>query len=92
MAGIPAGEVQQDLTTAHSLFDSGEYDDAIDAYEEILARVPRLTSLNLQIGHAYREKQDIERALEAYRAVPRDTPAAEEAALAIESLDAAAGR
>ena len=90
LAGIQAGEIQQDLTAAHSLFDRGDYDDAIDAYEVILERVPKLTSLNLQIGHAYLEKQDYRRALAAYRAVPTDTPAAEEAATAIAALETAA--
>ena len=90
LAGIPAGEVQEDLTAAHSLFDQGDYDNAIGAYEVILGRIPELTSLNLQIGHAYLEKRDYQRALAAYQAVPADTPAAEEAAAAIEALHAAA--
>ena len=91
LAGIQAGALQEDLTAAHSLFDRGEFDDAIDAYETLLERVPTLTSLNLQIGHAYLEKRDYERARAAYRAVPADTPAATEAAAAIEALDVAAG-
>lgn len=89
LAGIQAGEIQQELSAAHALFDQGDYDDAIDAYEVILDRVPTLTSLNLQIGHAYLEKRDYTRARAAYRAVPADTPAAEEAAAALEALDAA---
>ena len=63
-----------------------DFDGAIDAYAEVLERIPKLTSLNLQIGHAYREKRDFGRALAAYRAVPADSPAAREAAAAIEVL------
>ena len=88
LAGIPAGEIQEDLAVAHQLFDRRSFDDAIDAYEALLERVPRLTSLYLQIGHAYVERREYERALAAYHAVPADTPAAAEAASAIEALQA----
>ena len=88
LAGIPAGEIQEALAAAHQLFDRGSFDDAIEAYEALLERVPRLTSLHLQIGHAYVERREYERALAAYHAVPADTPAAAEAASAIEALQA----
>ena len=86
LAGIRAVDIQVDLAAAHALFDQDDFDGAIDAYAEMLERVPQLTSLNLQIGHAYREKRDFERALAAYRAVPADSPAAREAAAAIKAL------
>lgn len=94
LAGIPAGEIQEDLLVAHRLFDRGAFDDAIDAYEELLERVPQLTSLHLQIGHAYVEREEYDRALAAYQAVPADTLAGSEAAAAIEALQAvmASGR
>ena len=89
LAGIPAGEIQEDLAAAHRMFDRGRFNDAIDAYEELLERVPQLTSLHLQIGHAYVERRDYDRALAAYQAVPADTTAADEAAAAIDALQAA---
>ena len=88
LAGIPAGEIQEDLAVAHQLFDLRSFDDAIEAYEALLERVPRLTSLYLQIGHAYVEQREYERALAAYQAVPAETPAGAEAASAIEDLQA----
>lgn len=88
LAGIPAGEIQEDLAAAHRMFDRGRFNDAIDAYEELLERVPQLTSLHLQIGHAYVERREYERALAAYQAVPADTTAADEAAAAIDALQA----
>ena len=88
LAGIPAGEIQEDLAAAHRMFDRGSFDDAIDAYEELLERVPQLTSLHLQIGHAHVERREYDRALTAYQAVPADTTAADEAAAAIEALQA----
>ncbi len=94
LAGIPAGEIQEDLAAAHGLFDRRSFDDAIEAYEALLERVPQLTSLHLQIGHAYVERLEYDRALAAYEAVPADTSAASEAAAAIEALHVtmAAGR
>ena len=86
LAGIPAGEIQEQLAAAHQMFDRGSFDDAIEAYEALLERVPRLTSLHLQIGHAYLERREYERALAAYEAVPGDTAAAAEAASSIEAL------
>lgn len=88
LAGIRADDIQAEVDAAHDLFDSGEYDDAIASYEVVLEQVPLLTSLHLQIGHAYRAKQDYERALLAYRAVPADTTAGAEAESAIQDLEA----
>ena len=90
LAGVRAGEVQEALADAHARFDRGDFDAAIEAYEALLERLPRLTSLHLQIGHAYLEKRDYRRALAAYRAVPADTPAAAVAASAIAALSAGA--
>ena len=91
LAGIRAVDLQVDLAAAHALFDQDDFDGAIDAYAKMLERIPKLTSLNLQIGHAYREKRDFGRALAAYRAVPADSPAAREAATAIQSLQTEQG-
>ena len=74
------------------LLERGDFDAAIDGYQAVLDRAPLLTSLHLQIGHAYREKEDVERALEAYRAVPVDQPSGEEAQAAIAALEAGATR
>ena len=81
LAGIRA------KAAANALFDQGDYTGAISAYQGILEQVPALTSLNLQIGHAYREEQDFTQARAAYRKVPSDTPASKEAESALEELD-----
>lgn len=91
LANVHADDLHTLLDAADALFDLGSFDRAIDAYEAVLERAPPLTSLHLQIGHAYREKQETERALEAYRSVPSDTPAGAEATAAIEEILAAAG-
>lgn len=91
LANVHADDLHALIDAADALFDLGNYDRAIDAYEAVLERVPPLTSIHLQIGHAYREQAETERALEAYRSVPSDTPAGAEATAAIEEIVAAAG-
>ena len=86
LAGLRADELQDAIDAANVLFDAGNYDEAIEAYEAVLGDAPQLTSLNLQIGHAYREKLDTEKALAAYRSVPDNEPAGLEALEAIHAL------
>ena len=87
LAGIRADDLQTDVDAAHRLFDDGDYDRAISAYQTILGQVPQFTSLNLQIGHAYLEKRDFERARSSYSQVPPDTRARVEAESALRELD-----
>jgi len=86
LAGIQAQELQADLDAAHKLFDDGHYDSAIDAYGAMLERIPQLTSLNIQIGHAYRNQQNYKQAMESYQKVPKNSPASEEVKMAIQAL------
>jgi len=86
LAGIQATKIQQDLAEAHLQFDEGDFDGAIKSYTAILERVPALTALYLEIGHAYVEKQNFRKAQEAYESVPSHTAAAAEAATAMQSL------
>ena len=88
LANLRGDEIQEALDAADLLFDSGDYDGAIEAYQLLLIQVPRLTGLHIQIGHAYREKNDVSRALAAYRAVPADDAVSGEAQAAIEALQA----
>jgi tetratricopeptide (TPR) repeat protein len=87
LAGLRADDLQAEIDAAHSLFDSGEYDRAIAAYQIILAQVPTLTSLNIQIGHSYLAKLDYELARSAYQKVPSETLARAEANSALIDLD-----
>ncbi len=92
LANLRGDELQEALDAADALYDRGDYDAAIDAYEAVLTTVPRLTGLHVQIGHAYREKNDVEQALAAYRAVPTGDPASAEAQGAIAALQAGVDR
>ena len=92
LANLRGDELEEALDAADALYDRGDYDDAIDAYESVLVSVPGLTGLHVQIGHAYRQKNDFNRALAAYRAIPVGDPASVEAQGAIEALQASQDR
>ncbi len=86
LAGLTARELVESLEQAEELFDRREYDAAIDAYRSILERTPALTTLSLQIGHAFREKQEPDQALAAYRTVLDADPSNVEARAAIDAV------
>lgn len=92
LANLRGDELEEALDAADALYDRGDFDAAIDAYESVLENVPGLTGLHVQIGHAYRAKNDRARALAAYRAVPAGGPASVEAQGAIEALQAGVDR
>ena len=85
LAGLKASELVESLEVAEGLFDRGNYDAAIDAYRSILERAPALTSLYLQIGHAFQGKQEPDQALAAYRAALGADPSSAEARAAIDA-------
>ena len=87
LAGFTGAEIQSNLDAADYLFDNGDYTGAIKAYAAMLAQLPELTSLHLQIGHAHQERLEFDKALTAYRAVPVGDPPGAEAAAAIETLE-----
>jgi len=86
LAGLKTGDLLTILEEAEALFDAEDYDDAIDAYRAILELAPALTSINLQIGHAYREKRDQDRALAAYQQALSADPDNREILMAIDTV------
>ena len=86
LAGLTTNELVESLEEAEELFDRGEYDAAIDAYRSIIERAPALTSLGLQIGHAFREEQEPNEALAAYRTVLEADPSNVQARAAIDAV------
>ena len=87
LAGVAAEDIQLELDTADTLYEAGQYDEAIEAYEAALARVPSLMTINLQIGHAYREQKEYSKARAAYEEVLRSDPTNEEAKDALRMAD-----
>ena len=86
LAGLRSSDLVESLEVAERLFDRGDYDAAIDAYRSILERAPALTSLSLQIGHAFREKLEPSQAVAAYRTVLDTDPSNVEARAAIDAI------
>jgi Flp pilus assembly protein TadD len=95
-AGVPAGpaglgkEVQAEVKAADDLRQSGQFDQAIAAYQAIRAKNPSLTMINMVIGAAYRQKAAkeadkaarqalLEQALAAYQEMLKVEPANERA-------------
>jgi len=85
LGGLKAAALLDELAEADGLFDAGDYDDAIEAYEALLTSAPALTSVNLQIGHAHQALQRPDQAIAFYRAALATDPANPEAAAALAS-------
>lgn len=82
--------VQQRLQEAASLRDAGQLDQALAAYQDIYAKNPRLTSVNLVVADVYQRKAAqaadgasrqtmLNRAIEAYNEVLKSDAANESA-------------
>ncbi len=94
--------IMQQTTQAAALHDEGRYDQALAAYEQIRARNPKLTSVNLVIGSLYRQKAAKEpdtasrtalfdRAIDAYTTLLDAEPANARARRELELTRAEAG-
>ena len=87
LAGVNGEETQLELDAADGLYEAGQYDQAIQAYDAILVKIPSLTTVNLQVGHAYREKKECDKARAAYQEVLKGDPGNEEAKAALNMVN-----
>ena len=83
---IKATDVQQRIARAESLASSGDIDGAILAWRELVAKIPALTSVYLEIGALYERKPDPERALATYRQLLEIEPGNSKALAGLERL------
>src|SRR5688572_7767698 len=78
--GALPSNIQAQVAAATMLRDQGRLDQALTAYQEIRAKNPKLTAVNMVIGNIYRERaaqesnpttrrELLDRAIESYRAV-----------------------
>jgi tetratricopeptide (TPR) repeat protein len=51
-------ELQAELAAADQAYTAKQWDDSIQKYQAVLAKVPALSAINLQIAQAYRNKAD----------------------------------
>ena len=87
LANVKSADILARLRGAERLFDGGDYDGALEAYQDLLELAPALTSVHLSIGHAWRAKREPERALAAYRSALAAEPSNREALAAVNALD-----
>jgi tetratricopeptide (TPR) repeat protein len=83
LAGVNTKELQAELKVADDMMTANNYDGAIAAYTGMVAKVPALTALYLQIGRAQRLKKDYAGALETYAKIPAGDPNLEKAKVEI---------
>ena len=74
LGGISGKELQSALGNADAAFKQGRWDEAVEAYRDVMARSAALSVINLQIGAAYRHKKDYTAALAAYDALLKVDP------------------
>ncbi len=74
LGALSPKDLQAALAEADQLFNSNQWDDALVKYQDILARTPALSVINLQIGAIDREKGNYDDAITAYRALLEASP------------------
>lgn len=76
-------EIKAELNEGNKLFEEKQYEAAIAAYQDILAKNPDITIINMNIGNCYFEQQKYDLAEEAYKKVLEKDPKNAEAMLLI---------
>jgi tetratricopeptide (TPR) repeat protein len=72
--GVTAKDLQQQLESADTLFRQQKFDDAVGIYRAILRSAPSLGIVNLQIGAAYHNLKDYDKAIAAYNDLLKGEP------------------
>jgi cytochrome c-type biogenesis protein CcmH/NrfG len=83
LGNVAPKDLQQELQTADSLFNSQLWDQSIAAYRAILAKTPALSVINLQVAAAYRNKHDYDNAIAAYNELLKTDPNHDKAKIGI---------
>jgi tetratricopeptide (TPR) repeat protein len=64
--GMTAKDLQQQLASADGLYRERKFEEAVGVYRSILRGAPSLAVVNLQIGAAYRNLKEYDKAIAAY--------------------------
>ena len=86
LASLDTRALQQELAAAADLEKAGKLDDSIAAYRNILARVPILTSVHVQLAVLFERKGDNAAAVAEYQAAIKADPANAKARAALDRL------
>jgi Flp pilus assembly protein TadD len=76
-------DLQASLASADTLYNNQQWDEAIEAYKQILERSPSLSVINLQIAAAYRNKRAFDDAIKAYNELLKIDPSSDKAKVGI---------
>ncbi|MEZ5293139.1 MAG: tetratricopeptide repeat protein [Vicinamibacterales bacterium] len=79
LAGVNTKELQAELAAADAKLQANDFDGAITDYKAMLAKVPALSMLHLQIGRAQRMKKDYDGAITSYKTLLEADPNSERA-------------
>ena len=79
------GDIRERITAANALRDTGRYDEAIAAYEAVLGGNAKLTTVNLVLAGAYRQKAASETDAVARQALLEKAAAAYQALLKVDA-------
>ena len=91
LKGLDPKVLETTITAADDLFNRQQYDQAIVAYEAILAKVPALTALYLSLGYSYQATREYDKAIAAYEEVLKNEPENADAKVAIARVNLATG-
>lgn len=76
-------ELLDELAKGNDLFNSGKYDEALAAYNDLLKKNPEAYVINYSIGNVYFSKEDYDQAIPHYQAVLDKNPAFSQALVAL---------
>jgi tetratricopeptide (TPR) repeat protein len=83
LGSVGLKDLQGELRTADQQFNAQQWDQAIASYKSILARIPTLSVVNLQIAAAYRNKKDYDSAIAAYGDLLKADPNSDKARVGV---------
>jgi tetratricopeptide (TPR) repeat protein len=83
LGGANTKELQGELSKAEAMVNAKDYAGAIGVYEAMIAKVPALTALQLQIGGLYRMQKQYDQAIATYKKIPAGDANADKATIEI---------
>ena len=79
LEGLDPEAIAGELDAADDAFNAANWDAAISGYQSVLAQLPQLSSINIQIGSAYAQKAEYESAITSFQEALVDDPENEDA-------------
>ena len=74
LEGLDPEAIDAELTAADAAFNAQQWGDAIAGYQSVLAQLPQLSTLHVQIGNAYAQQSQPQEAIASYERALVDDP------------------